>query len=99
MALRKIIKVDGTLILEFNNGLNRVSRGSSNISMLATIRPVTVTCTKLTGTATVEFTDDISKFTKSYDFPVSSVDGAPNIIKQIYEHLKTLPEFTNSENC
>ena len=32
----------------------------------------------------------------NYSFPHSVEDGALNIVKQGYEHLKTLPEFVDS---
>ncbi|OBQ36116.1 MAG: hypothetical protein AN484_25890, partial [Aphanizomenon flos-aquae WA102] len=47
----------------------------------------------------VRFTGDVAEFTRQYQVPVSVADGAPNFIKQVYEHLKTLPEFVGAEDC
>lgn len=36
---------------------------------------------------------------KLYSFKPSIEDGSENFIKQGYEHLKTLPEFTDAIDC
>ena len=35
----------------------------------------------------------------SYGFTPSVSDGSANFIKQAYEHLKTLPEFSDAIDC
>ena len=49
--------------------------------------------------ALVSFTSDEKSFFNQYQIPVSVEAGAPNFIAQVYEHLKTLPEFSGAENC
>lgn len=36
---------------------------------------------------------------KKYEFTPSVIDGSENFIKQGYEHLKSLDEFANAEDC
>jgi len=47
--------------------------------------------------AKVSFTKDIKLAERSYSFP-ADLDG-PNFIKQAYEYLKTLPEFSDAVDC
>ena len=42
---------------------------------------------------------DIRYDLKRYDFTPSVADGSGNFIKQGYEHLKSLDEFSNAEDC
>jgi len=36
---------------------------------------------------------------RSFDFTPSVVEGAKNFISQGYDHLKTLPEFSDAVDC
>jgi hypothetical protein len=39
------------------------------------------------------------KPTVIYSFPHVTDDGAPNIVKQGYEYIKTLPEYAGAIDC
>jgi hypothetical protein len=47
----------------------------------------------------VSFSGDSVQFNKQYQIPMSVDAGSLNFIAQSYEHLKTLPEFSGSEDC
>jgi hypothetical protein len=49
--------------------------------------------------ANVHFSGDLTQFTKQYQIPVSVEIGSANFIEQVYNHLKTLPEFAGAEDC
>jgi len=97
MAFRKNITVEGKLLIQLPHGV--VEKGNESFSSNAYIKVVSVMAGKSNGTAIVSFENDQKTFTKSFDFPVSVGDGAPNFIKQAYEHLKTLPEFAGAIDC
>ena len=45
------------------------------------------------------FSDNLQVDGRTYEFKPSVDDGSDNFIKQAYEHLKTLPEFSGSQDC
>jgi len=64
------------------------------------VRVDKVHATKTTATAMVSFCNFETKdnlFGSSYEFTVL-LDGQ-NFIKQAYDHIKKLPEFSNSQDC
>lgn len=64
------------------------------------VRVDKVYATKTTATAMVSFCNFETKdnlFGSSYEFAVL-LDGQ-NFIKQAYQHIKTLPEFSGSQDC
>jgi hypothetical protein len=64
------------------------------------IKVGSVSASKSDSTATVcflEAEDGKLLFEKTYGFKID-LDG-PNPIKQAYEYLKTLPEFSDAEDC
>jgi hypothetical protein len=97
MALKNIMEIEGDLFIKTNYG--QISKGKDVVAGVFYIKVDTINSNKEKGTAVVSFTNDKIEFTRSYFFAVSVVDGAPNFIKQAYEHLKTLPEFANAEDC
>jgi hypothetical protein len=97
MALKKIIELEGDTVL--NTPYGNVKTGKSKVALAAYIKVQSISGDKNNLNANVIFTDDAIQFSKSYAFPASVADGAPNFIKQAYEYLKTLPEFENSEDC
>jgi hypothetical protein len=97
MALKKIIELEGDTFL--NTPYGSIKTGQSKIAIATYIKVQNVSGNKNSINANVVFTDDSIQFNKSYSFSASTDDGAPNYIKQAYEHLKTLPEFENSEDC
>jgi hypothetical protein len=97
MAFRKNITVEGKLLIQFAHGI--VNKGNESFSSSAYIKVTSVMASKSNGTAIVNFENDLNAFTKSFDFPISVSEGAPNFIKQAYEHLKTLPEFAGAIDC
>jgi hypothetical protein len=97
MAFRKIIEVEGKSIVHTTIG--DIQNGTQRVSFFAYVKVINVNGGKTTMNAIVYFKGENQEFTKEYQIPVSVVDSAPNFIKQAYEHLKTLPEFTNAEDC
>lgn len=61
------------------------------------VKVVTVASSKEGATAQVTFTSDTVNGMKTYSFN-PNMDGA-NFIKQAYEHLKTLSEFSGAVDC
>jgi hypothetical protein len=64
------------------------------------IKVSSITGNKLNLTATVTFTSQATGTvvaTKSYQFPLDL--NGDNPIKQTYEYLKTLPEFSDATDC
>jgi hypothetical protein len=97
MALKKIIELQGSSFL--NTSYGQINTGEDKIAIAAYIKVVSISGDKNNLVVNVSFSDKDIKFIKSYSTPVSVEDNAPNFIKQAYEHLKTLPEFENSEDC
>lgn len=62
------------------------------------VKVESVNSSKNKATASISFKlDETQLFYKYYEFPLD-LDG-PNPIKQAYQFLKTLPEFSNAVDC
>ena len=97
MALRKIISIDGKVVVK--TAMGDIEEGTRSLSLLTYIKVTSISGTKNEVNALVSFTSDEKSFFNQYQIPVSVEAGAPNFIAQVYEHLKTLPEFSGAENC
>ena len=97
MALRKIITLEGKVVVQTTMG--NIEEGTRSVSLPTYIKVVSVNGTKNEVSAIVSFTSDDKNLFQQYQVPVSVETGAPNFIAQVYEHLKTLPEFSGAENC
>jgi hypothetical protein len=97
MALRKIINVEGKVVVQTTMG--NIEEGTRSVSLPTYIKVVSVNGTKNEVSAIVSFTSEDKNLFQQYQVPVSVEAGAPNFIAQVYEHLKTLPEFSGAENC
>jgi hypothetical protein len=97
MALRQTIKSEGKSIVHTPYGI--VENGTQSISFSAYIKVSNIRGDKSQLIATVNFTNELQQFTKEYLVPISVATGSSNFIAQIYEHLKTLPEFAGAIDC
>jgi hypothetical protein len=98
MALRNNVNLEGNSVIETPNG--SINAGIQRISFSAYIKVVEIYGDKEKLTATVNFKDEnLVQFNKQYDVPMSVNDGSLNFIAQVYNHLKTLPEFANAIDC
>ena len=97
MALRKIIEVEGKSVIQTSIG--SIENGTQRLSFSAYIKVIRINGDKNELTADVNFAGDIAEFNKKYVLPVSVADNASNFIAQVYEYLKTLPEFANATDC
>jgi len=97
MALRKIIEAEGNSIIHTH--LGTIQNGTQRISFSAYVKVASITGNKTQITANVQFVGDVAEFAKQYQVPVSVESGASNFIAQVYQYLKTLPEFTGAEDC
>jgi hypothetical protein len=99
MALKKIISVSGKTTVQSNFGPIQLSDTSVELNCYCKVVSVDggkdgadIKCLmqdKAKGAAAIA----------SYSFTPSVADGAKNFIAQAYEHLKTLPEFTDAVDC
>jgi hypothetical protein len=97
MALRKIIDDEGKVIIQTPHGV--IENGFQKVSFSAYVKVISISGNKNQINASVHFAGDVVQFTKQYELPASVKAGSPNYIQQVYEHLKTLPEFAGSEDC
>lgn len=97
MALHKIIEADGKSVIQTSIGT--IDTGNQKVSFSAYIKVVSIGGDKSQIIANVQFTGDSAQFTKQYNVPVSVNSEAKNFIAQVYEHLKTLPEFAGATDC
>jgi hypothetical protein len=97
MALRKIVDVEGQVLIQTPMGM--ISNGVQRISFSAYIKADSFSGDKENLVANVSFKGETQEFVKQYQIPLSVEAGSTNFIAQIYEHLKTLPEFAGAENC
>jgi hypothetical protein len=97
MALRKIIEAEGPSVLQTSIGI--IENGVQRVSFSAYVKVININGNKNEINASVNFKGDVQQFTKQYQIPVSVEANASNFIAQIYEHLKTLPEFAGAEDC
>ena len=98
MALRKTISAEGKSVIKTSTG-DIIENGTQQVSFSAYIKVVGLSGDKNQVTANVNFKSDVQQFSKQYSVPVSVENGASNFIAQVYEHLKTLPEFAGATDC
>lgn len=97
MALRKIIEVEGQSIIM--TPMATIQNGIQRLSFSAYVKVTSINGNKTQVCASVHFIGDVTEFVKQYQVPVSVEAGSPNFIKQVYVHLKNLPEFAGAEDC
>jgi hypothetical protein len=97
MALRKIIEAEGKSIVQ--TPIGSIENGVQRVSFSAYVKVVSINGNKTQITANVSFKGDVQQFNQQYQVPISIETGAANFIAQVYEYLKTLPEFDNAEDC
>jgi hypothetical protein len=97
MALRKIIEAEGKSIVQTTYG--SIENGTQRVSFSAYVKVVGISGDKEKVSANILFKGDACEFNKQYQVPVSVQDNALNFIAQIYQYLKTLPEFAGAEDC
>ena len=95
MALRKTITLTGRNIVATAAGT--IDVGEVSVNMDAYIKVEAVEATKQSAKATVTYKDGDKFITKNFSFAPSLEES--NFIKQAYEHLKTLPEFSGAVDC
>jgi hypothetical protein len=97
MALRKNIEAEGLALVQTEFGA--VENGTQKVQFSAYIKVVSISGDKSKVHATVNFSGAIQQFVRHYDVPVSVENGAKNFVAQVYDHLKTLPEFAGAIDC
>jgi hypothetical protein len=97
MALRKIIEVEGKSGIQTSFGV--VENGTQRVSFSAYVKVISISGNKHKVTAIVRLSGDVAQCTTQYQVPVSVEAGSGNLIEQVYQHLKTLPEFAGAEDC
>ena len=97
MALRKIIEAEGKSVIQTSIG--NIENGIQRVSFSAYVKVVEVNGDKNQIVAKVNFKGEDQQFSKQYVVPVSTENGASNFIAQVYDHLKTLEEFSGAVDC
>lgn len=97
MALTKVCDFQGTAFVQTEAG--RVMRGTEKISVECYIKVLSVSGDKNEVTANVLLSSDEMRIERRFRVPVSVHDGSHNFIKQSYDYLKTLPEFSGATDC
>lgn len=97
MALTKIIEAEGRSSIHTPFGV--IENGVQRITFAAYVSVTSVNGNKSYITATVNFKDKSNQINKQYQVPVSVSENSKNFIAQVYEYLKTLPEFAGAEDC
>jgi hypothetical protein len=97
MALQKFMQFEGAATIQTLSGT--MNGGKVQVNFNAYIKVVNIKGDKSNIVAKVEFKGDTQNFSKQYEVPVSVLENSPNFIKQVYEHLKTLPEFSGATDC
>lgn len=97
MALRKNFEFKGTSIL--HSAMGAIDMGGQTVSLDVYIKVSSIDGDKKNINAVVSFIHKDSEFNRTYNIPVSVDDGSDNFIKQVYQHLKTLPEFAGAVDC
>jgi len=97
MALKKTFELQGDIFIHTDAG--QIKRGSEIVSFPAYIKILSITGDKSELSVTLRFSDEKFSFEKHYLIPVSVGENSNNFIAQAYEHLKTLPEFSNALDC
>lgn len=99
MALSKTFEIQGCYQFAHSDGLS-VTEADATLSVEdAYIVVHSVSGTKGELKATVHIRSGDLAVTRFYVFTPSVDDGSDNFIKQAYEHLKTLPEFSGAIDC
>lgn len=97
MALRKIIEAEGLALIQTEFGA--IENGTQKVQFSAYIKVVSINGDKSKVQAIVNFSGTSQQFSRQYDVLVSVEDGSKNFVAQVYEHLKTLPEFAGAVDC
>jgi len=97
MALRKIIEAEGKSIVQTSIG--NIENGVQRVSFSAYVKVININGNKNQISANVNFKSETQQFYKEYQLPVSVETNSLNFIAQVYEYLKTLPEFVGAEDC
>lgn len=97
MALRKNIEAEGLALVQTKFG--NIENGTQRVQFSAYIKVVSISGDKSKVYATVNFSGAIQQFVRQYDVPVSVENGAKNFVAQVYDYLKTLPEFADAVDC
>lgn len=97
MALKKIVNINGKLVLQ--SSIGNFQKGTQQLSFLAYIKVITVNGSKSQVFANVNFKGDEYEYSREYEIPVSVSDESANFIKQAYDYLKTLEEFAGAIDC
>jgi hypothetical protein len=97
MALQKFMQFEGAATIQTLSGT--MNGGKVQVNFSAYIKVVSIKGNKSNVIAKVEFKGETQNFTKQYEIPVSVLENSPNFIKQVYEHLKTMPEFIGAIDC
>ena len=95
MALKKTFTLVGKSQLS-GNFWTGITKEEIIVSELY-VKVINVASTKEGATAQVSFVSDVVNGVKTYSF-TPDMNG-PNFIRQTYEHLKTLPEFSSAIDC
>jgi hypothetical protein len=97
MALRKAIEIEGKSIIQ--TAIGSIENGTQRLSFSAYVKVTSIHGDKNQINANINFKGDTQEFNKQYQVPMSVESSAPNFIAQVYEHLKTLPEFAGATDC
>jgi hypothetical protein len=97
MALKKSINIEA--ISQFKTDFGIIENGNETLSSDCYIKISSITATKDSIIATVQYVSDKFNFQKVFNLPASVNEGSVNFIKQAYEQLKLLPEFSGATDC
>ena len=97
MALRKYIEVEGKSVIQ--SSIGNIENGIQRVSFSAYIKVVGLNGDKNQVIANVYFAGETQQLYKQYEVPMSVETGSANFIAQVYEYLKTLPEFAGATDC
>jgi len=97
MALRKILTLEGKVIVQ--TPIGEIDSGTQTVPVSAYIKVVAISGNKEKISANVSFKGETHSFNKNYELAASVEDGSSNFIAQVYDHLKTLPEFDGAVDC
>ena len=89
MALKKSINIEA--ISQFKTDFGIIENGNETLSSDCYI--------KISIIATVQYVSDKFNFQKVFNLPASVNESSVNFIKQAYEQLKLLPEFSGATDC
>jgi hypothetical protein len=95
MAIKKDITIQGDATLDVKGA--KVSLGSQSV-----VKPYYIKVEEVSGDKALMFysvsltTEGSQPHGERFSFEPSCAEGSDNFIKQAYEHLKTLPEFTGA---